>query len=349
MIFTQLQCTLKAQGYEPCYCFTEVSGVYKLPCKAGIMISRGEIYRLIYDIVLSRPEDYLSIYQSSCNHNCLKCHSWYFAQVANGHWYSPSEVLSEVLKYSERVTVWEPRNRATMWHASDLCAHCGSCILTGTPGAYCPGKLSPNKISWSPQGYGPARNIISFTGGDLYCQPAFYIKAFKLIKRETSNMWIHIETNGYGLTLKNLEVLYEAGLDSVWLDMKAYYEDTYRFLCGTSNKWVLELPALIHDMDIILEIVLLYIPGLVEVDQIEKFAEHIANIDKDIPVMLLAFFPEYKLSHLRTPILEEMITAYRALRRKLNNVRVGNIGVFCKTTKCIDDLIESIGRDAVAL
>ncbi|MFZ8783216.1 MAG: radical SAM protein [Desulfurococcaceae archaeon] len=196
-----------------------------------------------------------------------------------------------------------------MWHASDLCAHCGSCVLTGVPGPCYPRKLTAEKITWSPQGYGPARNIVSFTSGDLYCQPAFYAKAFKLIKREAPDIWVHVETNGYGLTRRNLEVLYEAGLDSVWLYMKAYYEDTYRFLCGTSNKWVLELPALIRDMGLVFEVVLLYIPSLLGVDQVERFAEHLAGVDRDIPVMLLASFPEYKLLSPRAPTLTEMITA----------------------------------------
>jgi len=344
-----LSCMLKAQGYESCGCLTEVGNALTLPCRAGLRVRGGEVYRLIYDIVLSRPEDYLSIYQSSCNHNCLKCHSWYFAQIARGYWYSPEELVKEVLKYRERVTVWESRERATMWHASDLCAHCGMCILTGSKGLYCPGKLTLDKVMWSPQGYGPARNIVSFTGGDLYCQPAFYVKVFKLIKREAPDMWVHIETNGYGLTPKNLETLYEAGLDSIWLDMKAYYEETYRYLCGTTNKWVLELPAIIHDMGIVLEVVLLYIPGLVEVDQLEKFAELLVEVDKDIPVMLLAFFPEFKLLHLRSPTLDEIVAGYMVLKKRLNKVRIGNVGVFCKTTDCINRLIELIGREAVAL
>jgi len=236
-----------------------------------------------------------------------------------------------------------------MWHASDLCAHCGSCVLTGVPGPCYPRKLTAEKITWSPQGYGPARNIVSFTSGDLYCQPAFYAKAFRLIKREAPDIWVHVETNGYGLTRRNLEVLYEAGLDSVWLYMKAYYEDTYRFLCGTSNKWVLELPALIRDMGLFLEVVLLYIPSLLGVDQVERFAEHLAGVDRDIPVMLLASFPEYKLLSPRAPTLTEMITAYRALRERLRNVKIGNIGVFCKTAECIDYLISVVGREAVGL
>ncbi|MEM1678267.1 MAG: radical SAM protein [Ignisphaera sp.] len=344
-----IECMLRLQGYETCGCVVETYTGFDRPCRAGLRFTSGEIYRLIYDVVLSRPEDYLSIYQSGCNHNCLKCHSWYFAQRINGYWASPRDILEEVLRYRGIVTVWEPRERATMWHASDLCAHCGLCVAGGRRGLFCPGRLKSEQILLSRQGWGPARNIVSFTGGDLYCQPSFYTKTFGLVKREAPDMWIHIETNGYGLTPKNLELLYEAGLDSVWLDMKAFDGDRYRALCGTSNRWILDLPVLLKDMGMLFEVVLLYIPTLVEVDQIEKFAEHLSRIDRSIPVMLLAFFPEYRLSHLRTPTTEEMLIAYSILRSKLHNVKVGNVTVFCKTIECIRGLIDTVGRDAVSL
>jgi pyruvate formate lyase activating enzyme len=132
--------------------------------------------------------------------------------------------------------------------------------------------------------------------------------------------------------------------------MKAYYKETYRHLCGTTNKWILELPAMIHDMGILLEVVpLLYILSIIEVDQLEKFAELLARVDKDTPVMLLAFFQEFKLSHLRPPTLDEIVAGYTVLKKKLNKVRIGNIGVFCKTLDCINRLIEHIGREAIAL
>ncbi len=186
----------------------------------------------------------------------------------------------------------------------------------------------------------------------FYCQPAFYIKVFKELKREAPDIWIHVETNGYGLTPKNIELLYEAGLDSIWLDLKAFDEGTYRLLCGTTNKWILRIPEIVKDkgMDIVLEVVLLYIPGLVELDQIEKFAEHLARIDKDIYVTLLAFFPEYKLQHLNPPTLEDMVNAYNIMRKHgLTNVKIGNVGVICRSRECIENLIKRIGRRAVAL
>lgn len=339
-------CILVSEGFYSC----DIAVNGKKPCDLGFSVSGNKVKRLVYDIVLSRPEDYLSIYQSMCNHVCLKCHSWHFSQIPEGKWYGPEDILREVLRYREQVTVWEPRSRATMWHASDLCAHCGLCYLSGEKGPFCPGKLRREQVVVSPQGYGPARNIVSFTGGDLYCRREYYVPVFKLLKKEVPDMWLHIETNGYGLTRRNLEAYWEAGLDSIWLDMKAFKEDVYKRLCGTSNKHILELPELIHDMGFVLEIVLLYIPGLVEVEQISLFGELLASVDKDLPVTLLAFFPEYKLLNHRSPSKQEMLHAYTVLKEKgLRKVKIGNIGVFCRTKEDIEDLIKSIGRQHVAL
>jgi len=344
-----MKCLMELQGYGCCGNVVEVDGDYARPCEAGLRIVGGEVYRLIYDAVLSRPEDYLSIYQSCCNHRCLFCHSWYFSQRAVGVWMSPRDVLERVLEYREQVTVWEPRERATSWHAHDLCAHCGACVSGLERPWFCPRKLGPDQVVLSPQGYGPARNIVSFTGGDLFCRPEFYAKAFRLIKREAPDMWIHIETNGWGLTPKNLEVLVSAGLDSVWLDMKALRSDVYRELCGTDNDRVLQLPAAIKDAGLVLEIVLLYIPGYVEEDQLEGFAQLIAEVDPYTPVTLIAFFPEYTMVGARSPSLEEMLRGYRALRKRLHRVRLGNVSVFCRDEECLRKLVDEIGRENVAL
>lgn len=344
------KCPLEAQGFEACGVTVRGYSGYELPCKAGLRYGQGRVLRLVYDVVLSRPEDYLSVYQSACNHSCLKCHSWYFTQAARGAWMSPDDLVEEALKYANEVTVKEPVDRATMWHASDLCAHCGWCVLKGEKGPYCPNKLGPEKIRLSPQGYGPARNIISFTGGDLYCQPAFYVETFKALKREVPELWIHIETNGYGLTPKNLELLYSAGLDSIWLDLKAFTEEVYRKLCGTSNRWVLKVPEAALDLGIVIEVVLIYIPGLVGLDEMAKFAEFLAGVRRDIPVMVLAFFPEHLMVGYREPTPDEIVAAYRVLKGAgLSRVKVGNVGVVCKERGCIDRLIRLLGREAVAL
>ncbi|MHC1586411.1 MAG: radical SAM protein [Candidatus Hecatellaceae archaeon] len=343
-------CALVRQGYEAGSCLTKLpDGSLKPACQATLRRERGEWFRLIRSAHLSRPEDYFSIYQSGCNHSCLKCHSWDFTQHYSGFWASTSELAQMAAEYEAMVTVWEPRERATMFHATDLCRHCGLCVTGGVRGEFCPRKLDRSQIVLSPQGYGPARNIVAFTGGDLVCQAGFYAEAAEKIKDACSKpMWVLIETNGYGLTPRNLEVLASGGVDAFWLDIKAYDEEVYRRLCGPSNRWVLEAPARILDAGFTLEVLSLYIPGWVEKDQLVKIAEILVEVDPEIPFTLLAFFPAYKLVEVRPPTLMEMVSAFLAVKDVgLKNVKLGNIGVFAKTLEEQRLLAALVGLEAL--
>ena len=96
--------------------------------------------------------------------------------------------------------------------------------------------------------------------------------------------------------------------------------------------------------------VLIYIPGLVELDQIEKFAKLLSEVDKEIPITILAFFPKYLLSGFRKPTYNEMVNAYRVMEKYgLKKVKLGNVGVSCKTMENIEKLVKEIGREAVGL
>lgn len=333
-------------GYEMGSCVVAFRGQRGRACIYTLK-KNGEYYRRIVSMHLSRPEDYFSIYQSGCNHSCLKCHSWEFSQFVSGRWRSISEITENVYEYSKDITVWEPRERATMWHASTLCNHCGRCVIEGKKGKLCPGILSPDKIRISPQGFGPSRNIAAFTGGDILCRADFYAEASEKIKDKCDRMWVLIETNGYGAVKENLKILREK-IDSFWLDIKAYSEDVYRRLCGTSNRYVLRAPAIMHSMDFIVEVLTLYIPGLVEIEEIKNIASMIYSIDDDIPMTLLAFFPNYKMSNFREPSVEEMIEAFRVIKGVgLKNVRLGNIGVFIKNEEDLEKLIDETGKEGI--
>jgi len=342
-------CNMVKQGYSKGACDVILKDNTIQPaCKATLKYERGQHYRLIKSMHLSRPEDYFSIYQSGCNHNCLKCHSWEFSKYYNGKWYSTDEIAKECKEYEKSVTVFEPRERALMYYATDLCKHCGACVIFKKRSPLCPAKLSKEQIILSPQGIGPARNIIAFTGGDIACQANFYAEVSQKIKNECNNMWVLLETNGYGITPKNLDLFQKAGLDSYWLDIKAYDEDIYKKLCGTSNKTVLNSPKEILSRNFILEILTVYIPDLVELEQFEKIAQLIAKLDENIPFHILAFFPQYKLKDFRPPILTEILDTYKTVKNiGLKKVRIGNIGVFAKTEEEMKRLIRTVGPEAI--
>lgn len=354
------KCRLVEQGFGPGSCLTWKGGKRGLACKLTLKWERGVPYRLIKSAHLSRPEHYFSVYQSGCNFSCKKCHSWQFTQYAEGEWMSPDDIANLAKEYAKTVTYKEPRERATSFHALDLCKCCGQCVevryislvemgklvhkpflvKTGKRSKQCPKKIDPEQIVLSLQGFGPARNIIAFTGGDLACQPEFYIRCAEKIKQLEERLWILFETNGYGLTPKNLDSFKDAGIDTFWLDIKAYDEKIHGSLTGASNRWILKLPEEILKRDFVLEVLSLYIPNWVETDQLEKIARLLAEVDKDIPFTVLAFFPEYKLRDIPSPNLTQMISAYEAAKAAgLKNVRLGNVGVFVRTEEDYENLL----------
>jgi len=346
---TKILCNMVKQGYSKGACEVELqNGTLQTACKATLKLENGQYHRVILAAHLSRPEDYFSIYQSGCNHNCLKCHSWEFSKFFNGEWYSTDVIAELCRKYQNEVTVFEPRKRSLMYYANNLCKHCGSYILFNKRSPLCPNKLSKDQILLSPQGFGPARNIIAFTGGDIACQADFYVEVTKKIKEKCEDLWVLLETNGFGLTPKNLNLFQAAGLDSYWLDIKAFDTDLYKKLCGTSNKTVLNAPKEIVKRNFNLEVLTVYIPNLIETDQFKKIAELIVSIDDQIPFHILAFFPQYKLTKYRIPKLEEIIETYEIIKDVgIKHIQIGNVGVFAKTDEEIKKLIKTVGPDVI--
>jgi pyruvate-formate lyase-activating enzyme len=263
--------------------------------------------------------------------------------MAKGDWWSPADVLKACKEYEKEVTVREPRNRATAYHANDSCRGCGACVMYGKRSSLCPKVIQKKEIVLSPQGWGPARDIVSFTGGDLTCCPEYYIECTRLIKAET-DLWVLIETNGYGLTPQTLDALKEAGVDSFWLDIKAYDGTDHKWLTGCFNRNILKLPEEIVKRGFVLEVLSLYIPNLVETLQLKKIAQLIFEVDPEIPFTLLAFFPEYQMKRYKSPKVSEMIEAYMGVKTVgLRNVRLGNTGVFASSEQDYDLLKKKVG------
>jgi pyruvate-formate lyase-activating enzyme len=326
-------CRLKKQGFSPGSCGVKVNQKKQPACKATLRYKNNQLSRLITTIHLSRPENYLSIYQSGCNFSCRKCHSWYFTKQTDGYWTTPEEILQHAIDYEQTVTLKEPRIKATAWHAHDTCRCCGKCVMFGKRSKSCPGILKPEQIVMSPQGFGPARNIVAFTGGDVICCPDYYCECAQQIKAHTK-LWVLIETNGYGLTAENLDALQNSGVDAFWLDIKAHNSKKHQWLTGCSNERILKLPEEILKRGFALEVLSLYIPDLVEADELEKIARSLKRVDPTIPFTILAFFPEYRMTDFRGPQVKEMVEAYQRVKATgLQNIRLGNLGVFASTER----------------
>ena len=124
----------------------------------------------------------------------------------------------------------------------------------------------------------------------------------------------------------------EAGVDSFWLDIKAYDGTDHKWLTGCFNRNILKLPEEIVKRGFVLEVLSLYIPNLVETPQLKKIAQLIFDVDPEISFTILAFFPEYQMKRYKSPKISEMVEAYLEVKTiGLRNVRLGNTGFFASS------------------
>ncbi len=72
--------------------------------------------------------------------------------------------------------------------------------------------------------------------------------------------------------LVNLDRLRTSGVDSFWLDIKAHDAEKHKRLTGCSKEHILRLTEKILKQGFNLEILSLYIPKLVENDELERIA-----------------------------------------------------------------------------
>jgi len=69
----------------------------------------------------------------------------------------------------------------------------------------------------------------------------------------------------------------------------------------------------------------LLVPGYVDAKEVESIAKFIAEISPKIPYSLLAFYPQFRLNDLPTTSRRQALECFRAAKRHLENVWIGNI------------------------
>jgi pyruvate formate lyase activating enzyme len=117
------------------------------------------------------------------------------------------------------------------------------------------------------------------------------------------------------------------------IDVKGFTERYYRDIC----KGLLEpvkRTVEIASKECHVEITTLVVTDLNDsIEEIGETSRWLSSIDKDIPLHLSRYFPNYKLSNEPTP-LSTLAAAGEEAKKYLNYVYVGNIRGFDNTTFC---------------
>lgn len=180
---------------------------------------------------------------------------------------------------------------------------------------------------------------VCYFGGTPECQFLFTITASEKIleklqqidpKRKMRICW---EWNGSG-NPKNVEKCMQIALKSggnIKFDLKSYHEILNLALCGVSNKRTYENFKFLAEKYFgtrsnVSEMsgCTLLVPGYITVEEVEKIAEFIASINKDIPYSLLVFHPDYMMRDLPITPKKQAYECLEVAKKYLNNIHLGN-------------------------
>ncbi|MCX7784907.1 MAG: radical SAM protein [candidate division WOR-3 bacterium] len=176
---------------------------------------------------------------------------------------------------------------------------------------------------------------LCFFGGDPGPNLPFAIKVSEQILTQIPRpLPICWETNG-AMTETLLNRIIDLSLNSggcIKFDLKAYNEALNYALCGVSNKQTLKNIKKVakyiyrRPKPPLLIISTLLIPGYIDQIEISQIAQFIANIDKNIPWILLAFYPCFYFSDMPITTKSQAEQALKIAQScGLKNVRLGNI------------------------
>ncbi len=177
-------------------------------------------------------------------------------------------------------------------------------------------------------------SCICYFGGDPTPQIHHAIKTSRLaLKRGNKILRICWETNG-AMTLPFLKKMAKLSMQSgglIKFDLKAWHEELNVALCGVSNEQTLKNFEWLANLDTkrdypFLVASTLLVPGYIDVDEVEKIADFIANLSPDIPYSLLAFYPHFYMDDMPFTSKEVALECLKTAKEAgLKNVRIGNV------------------------
>ena len=172
---------------------------------------------------------------------------------------------------------------------------------------------------------------IAFTYNEPSIWYEYIYDTSKKLKEEDPHSSAVLVTNGYIETEPLLKLL--PYIDAMNIDLKAFQQDYYKKVCGGRLEPVL---ATIENAvgRCHVEITTLLVTGLNDSkEEVEKIASYLGNLDKNIPLHLSRYFPNYKMDAPPTK-LETMLESRDIAKKYLNYVYLGNMGNIDNSTYC---------------
>ncbi len=162
------------------------------------------------------------------------------------------------------------------------------------------------------------------TGGEPTLDRDFLMDLVLNLKMRIEVKHITLSTNGYLLDRKYVMELKDIGLDVVKLDIKAYAKSIHQWYTGMSNRPVLKAARYLWESKLDFRVETVLMPEIVDVEEIERIASFLAQIDPGIKYKVIKFAPgEAREKVTRRPSDNEIQLAVNSASKYLRNVAGG--------------------------
>ena len=232
------------------------------------------------------PGNRLVIFLQGCNFQCKNCHNPHTIGICDHCGdcieHCPANALSMAASPAGKTQV--------RWDA-DACTHCDTCL------AVCPRQSNPKTEQYTVERMLAVirKNSlfisgITVTGGEATLQLNFIIHLFEAIKAsaDLQHLSCMIDSNGSLSETGWKKVL--PVLDGAMIDLKAWQQETHRWLTGREHHRVFQSIQLLSQHNKLHELRLLYIPTVTDFDvEIDELAKYLTLLPTNTFIRLNAF------------------------------------------------------------
>ena len=218
-----------------------------------------------------------SVFFQGCNISCLYCHNPETNHLCNNCGVCVDACQNHALSIRDSKVIWN----------KDLCISCDKCI------SICKNHASPKIMYLTPMEVFDSvkRNLpfirgITASGGECMLYPEFLKELFMLAKE--SNLGTLLDSNGMVLYEDYEELMKYT--DGVMLDIKAWDNEIYKRLTGSSNENVKRNLVYLAKKDKLSEIRIVYLDSYVDmIDILNGIKELIPDKYQNIKLKLITF------------------------------------------------------------
>jgi pyruvate formate lyase activating enzyme len=183
---------------------------------------------------------------------------------------------------------------------------------------------------------------VAFTYNEPSIWYEYIYHSSKLLKETLKDIKIVMVTNGY-IKQEPLKMLLTY-IDAMNIDLKAFNNKYYKDICGGSVTPVMDTIK-ISSKQCHVEITTLLVSGENDSsEEVSEIAGFIGSLNKDIPLHLSRYFPNYKMENPATKV-EVMLEDSDIAKKHLNYVYLGNVAGTDNSTYCPKCSYKLIERD----